>query len=286
MRVITLNQTNLERSDLTNSIYTYAFPISRIFKEGDYISVGSLNIFYSFFAISAENRNNTYEYIWYDNLGSATFTVTIPNGTYTIEQLNFQLQQTMINNGHYLVNLQGDYVYYLEFQPNPVKYAFQFNSYPIPTALPAGWSNPSGLTFPAVATTPQLTILANEFQSITGINAGTYPSPVQATNYSKASDFTPHLTPFSSFIIRSSLCRNNLANPNDSIYAFAPEVGFGSIINPENHSLIWNAITPGVYNNFRIQFCDQNFRPLQIRDTSLLLQLVLWIRDEDGDLVE
>jgi hypothetical protein len=286
MRILTLNQTNLDQSEPSNSIYVYNFPISRIFKEGDYIAVSSLNIFYSFFAISQEYQNNTYNYVWYDALGPATFTVVIPNGTYTIEQLNFQLQQTMIQNGHYLVNNSGDYVYYLEFQPNPVKYAFQFNSYPIPTALPGGWSNPGGITFPAVATTPQLVLLSNRFQNITGINAGSYPSPVQNTNYSKTSDFTPQLTPFSSFIVRCSLCRNDLANPTDSIYSFAPDSGFGNILNPQMHSLVWNKVTPGVYNNFKIEFADQNYNKLQIKDTSLLVQIALWVKDEDGEMVE
>jgi len=289
MRTLTINQTNLDQNDLTNSSYIFNFPVSRNFKEGDHIAIGSVNIFYSFFSVSASYKNQNLQYIWQDTLGSTTVNLTIPEGNYTVGQLNYYLQQVMISQNHYLINPSGDYVYYLELQENPVRYAVQLNVYPIPTVLPLGWSTPIGFPgFPLVSLSPQIVILPlpQQFSNIIGFAPGTYPAVPAVANTSILSTFTPQVTPFSSFIIKCSLVRNDLSNPNDSVYSFGPDVGFGSIINPTLRSLVFNKITPGTYNQFKLQITDQKFKQLNIRDTSLLIQLVLWIEDEDGALEE
>lgn len=271
MKTIVLNSTNAVSGD--NSRYVYNFPVSAQFNEQDEISISSLNLYYSWFNFSASLSNNTFSYIW--PVGPVTINITIPDGFYTANTLNSYLQSVMITNNHYLIDGSGNYVYYLELVENSSAYAIQFNSFPIPTALPAGYSSPAGWSgYPAVASTPQIVIPSTNIRNNLGFSAGTYPTVVQATNYSKISDFTPQFSSVQSVLVSCSLVNNVLAIPPNIIFGFAPtDVTFGSIINPSITYPIWNQVTPGTYPNFTIQFLDQNFQALPIRDTNLVIML-------------
>ena len=271
MKTLILNSTNVVVGD--NSRFNYTFPVSATFDKDDEIAVSSINIYYSWFNISSSLGNNTFSYTW--PVGSITINITIPDGFYTANTLNSYLQSVMITNNHYLINGSGNYVYYIEFVENSSAYSIQFNSYPIPTALPAGWSAPAGWTgYPAVASTPQINIPSSNIRYILGFNAGTYPTVVQATNYSKISDFTPQFSPVQSVLVSCSLVNNILAIPSNILFSFAPtDTTFGSIISPAITYPIWNEITPGTYPNFQVQFLDQSYQALPIRDTNLVLCL-------------
>jgi len=272
---IILNSSNVVAGS-NNSIYRYNFPQGSVKFNKSKVAVASISMYYSWYNILASLGNNTFTYTWYNFAGSAVFTITIPDGFYDVASLNSYLQSQMIANGHYLVDANGDYVYYLEFVTNSTYYSIQFNSYPIPTALPASYTNPAAITFPAVATTPQITISANAFRNIIGFNAGTYPNPVQTTTYSKLSDFTPQVSPVQSVILSCTLLNNKYSNPGTILYSFSP-VGttFGSLIqsNPPQFSFI--DIQSGNYNTFDITFLDQNFNFLKINDNNLVVQLLI-----------
>jgi hypothetical protein len=235
-----------------------------------------VSIYYSWFNISATNNNNTFQFVWPTFAGSTTYTVTITDGYYDIPGLNSYLQQFCITNGLYLVNATGDYVYYLEFVTNSNYYAIQLNCYPVPTALPVGWTNPGSITFPVVASTPQLIVPATEFTTLIGFNAGTYPAAFQATNYSKLSDFTPQVTPIQSLILACTLLSNKYSNPNTVLYSFSPAgTTFGSIIQSQPAFPSWVDIADGSYSFFDIQFLDQNFNNVILKDTNIVVQLLI-----------
>ncbi len=60
---------------------------------------------------------------------------TIPDGYYDIPALNAYLQFIMIQNGHYLVDANGNNVYFLEIVYNPTEYLCQVNSFCLPGSL-------------------------------------------------------------------------------------------------------------------------------------------------------
>ena len=282
MRTLIISGSDLVPNDFFNNKYSYQFPVGSVSFKDDQIAVSSVQIFYSWFNISSATtgsryNNNSFQYVWYDNAGSTTYTVTIPDGYYTIETLNAYFQSVMISNGHYLRNSSGQNVYYLELTENPTYYAVQFNSFAIPTALPAGYSNPAAITFPAVATTPQIIISStNNFQDIIGFNPGTYPNPVQSTTYSKISDFTPQVSPVSSVVMTCSLLQNRYAIPNTLLYSFtASGTSFGDLINEKPPELSFNDIADGAYNSIEISFLDQDLRDIKINDTQLIVLLVI-----------
>jgi hypothetical protein len=289
MRTLIISGQNVVSNGF-NDTYTYRFPVGAVDFKDDQVAVSSINMYYSWFNITTSNtgsryNNNVFQYVWYNNGGSATRTITIPDGFYTVEDLNAYLQSQMVANGDYLVDSLGDFVYYLELVENPTAYAIQFNSYPIPTALPAGFTNPAGITFPAVATTPQIIILStNNFDNIIGFNAGTYPTPVQATNYSKISDFTPQVSPVSSLVLSCTLLRNTYAIPNTLLYSFSSAGStFGSLISIQPPEMSFVDIQDGSYTDFTIQFRDQSLNRVFINDSNLVVMLT--IRDKKEYLI-
>lgn len=287
MRLISLNKQNVDTTDPTNATYSYRFPINHTFEKGDHIAVSTVSLWYSNPAISDQYFNTRFTYYWINGAGaSTTHNITIPEGTYSIPQLNFFLQQKMIENGHYLVNDVGDYVYYLELQENAVVYGAQLNTYPIPTSLPLGWTNPASMPFPPTSFTPSFSVDDIEFGKLLGFNVGIYPALLtQTTNFSKTSDYTPQITPVSSFTIQCNLVQNRMAVPSGQIFAFSPDKSYASLLSPEQNSLVWNEITPGVFSTLEIKITDQLFRRLKIIDTNNLFGLAIWKVNEDGPLV-
>lgn len=72
------------------------------------------NLWYSFYNVSTQYNNNTFQYT--NNLAQVR-TVTIPNGNYTIIQLNNYLHYVMKNNGDYTV-VSGVDTFDIEIEPN------------------------------------------------------------------------------------------------------------------------------------------------------------------------
>jgi hypothetical protein len=285
MRTIILNSTNLVAGS-NNSALTYLFPAGAVEFKNDLIAVSSISMFYSWFNINAQlYNNNKYNYIW----RGVSYTVTMPNGNYSVAELNTYLQNVMIANGHYLVNSASQNVYYLEWILNTSYYAVQLNSYPIPTALPSGWTNPAGLTFPAVAETPQIQILStNNFKDIVGFNAGTYPNPVQATVYSKLSDNAPQVSPISSIILECDLINNPYSTPSKLIYSFAVpnSVSFGENIAIQPPEFVFNEIQNGFYNQLTLTFRDQQLRTMVIQDPQMVILLTIKKKEQvNGKLI-
>lgn len=272
-----INNTNVLPFD--NSRYKYRFPSTNKF-EKDQIAVSNVFINFSWFNITTQNNNNSFQYIWTDGSGTTTHDVVLPDGAYEVSTINAYLQFVMLNNGHYLVDNNGDYIWYLELVTNPTFYAVELKSYPLPTALPSGWTNPASIVFPATASTPQFVIPSTNITTLLGFPAGTYPSAVQTTTYNVLSPNTPQIQVVQSVIILCSLLHNSLSLPNTILYSFTTgSRSFGQLISFSVPELVFTDIQDGFYDQFEIQFVDQNFKPLAIRDTNLVVQLVVRKRD-------
>jgi hypothetical protein len=150
------------------------------------------------------------------------------------------------------------------------------NTYPVPTALPAGWTAPALWPgYPPLTLTPRLIVPSTNFTKIIGFNAGTYPA-ASAVNYSKLSDFTPQITPVQSVIVSCSLVNNKMSVPSSVLYSFGfTNVSFGSVITVEPTQFSFIDIQDGNYPYFDVQFLDQDFNALQINDTNLIIQLLI-----------
>jgi hypothetical protein len=156
----------------SNNRLVFRFSSSTTFKNAR-VALKSVTMYYSWFNISAAYNNNRFQYTWFDNTGelNTTVTVTIPDGSYSIETLN-------------------------EY--------FQINCYPMPTSVQNAstyqYVKPVGATwaYPPVATTPQIIINStNEFKTLLGFDAGSYPAILQQTKYDVLGQHVPQIDPVS-----------------------------------------------------------------------------------------
>ena len=272
-----LNSSNLDANGYNNR-YTFNFPVGSVhFKKGSKLALSSVSIYYSWFNISPVYNNTSFQFTFTTASGTTTYTVNLPSGNYSVSNLNSYLQQFCITNGLYLVNGSGNFAYYLEILTNPTYYSVQVNCYPFPTSLPSGWTNPGGLTFPATASTPQLIVSStNNFGSVIGFAAGTYPSAVASTTQSFLSTLTPQVSPVESLILTCNLLNNRYNVPNTILYSFSPAgVSFGNIIQSSPNYAAWIPIQEGSYSNISVSFVDQNYGPIQINDPNLVVQLLI-----------
>jgi len=278
MKTLILNANNVV-DNTYNDTYTYQFPAGAVEFKDDQVAVSSISMYYSWFNIVQRvYNNNSFTYTWTDGL---TYTVTFPDGGYyTIADINAYFQSVMFANKHYLYNTtSGKILYYLEFIENSVFYAIQYNAYVVPTVLPTGFALPAGATWalPAVATTPQITILStNNFGLLLGFSAGTYPTTVpQVSTYSLTSNITPQLSPVSSLVMSCTLLNNRYSNPSTLLFSFAPNVTFGSLITVQPPELSFVDIQDGQYTNFTVTFKDQLLRTIDINDNNVVIMLTI-----------
>jgi hypothetical protein len=289
MRTLVLNYNNLVQDGQNNKM-VYKFPNSVLFNN-HYLAFAACSMYYSWFNISAELKNNTFTYNWQGSSGTyTTYTITIPDGLYEVDVLNQLLQFNFIKNGHYLIDNNGLNVYYAEFQINEPRYAVQINTYLIPTSLPTNWTAPAGFAFPVTTFNPIIT-LPSLFNNILGFTAGFATAQNQSNSYtpptsnyvSKLANGTisyistspPNIQPNSSILFSISNIDNAYAQPTSIIYTLVPNVGVGQIINERPPNFIWNKLIPGTYNELRLTILGTDLNPIKINDPSITIVLVI-----------
>jgi hypothetical protein len=109
--------------------------------------VSSAQISYSIFNLTDIYNNNRFHLSFPTGSSANTatdFIITVPDGIYTIDDLNSFMQQYAISNGLYLIDGTGNSVYYTPaLYLNTVSYAVQLLLYTVPRTLPSGFTQPS-----------------------------------------------------------------------------------------------------------------------------------------------
>ena len=289
MKTIIMNQTNLVRNGQNNQL-TYKFPNSVQFKKST-IAFAGVSMYYSWFNITSTFGNNTFSYNWLDGAGaSTTYNVVIPDGLYEVEQLNEYLQFIFIQNGHYLVDGGGNNIYYAELLVNSTRYGVQINTFSFPTALPAGYSNPSGMPFPPQSFNPIITLPPNineilgyvpNFATNQNLNnayvppVSQYVSKLGNGTLSYISTSAPNIQPNSSLLFALSGIDNAYAVPTSIIYTLVPQVGVGELINEKPPEFIFTRLIDGTYNELRLTILGTDLNPIKINDPSITIILVI-----------
>lgn len=266
-------------SNSFNNTYRYNFPQGSVTFKNSKVALTTVNMYYSWYNITTNYNNTSFQIIWPIGAGTSTYNVIMPNGFYDVSALNDFIQQFCITNGLYLIDASGNFVYYIELLENASYYSVQLNCYGIPTSLPSGYSQPSNwVGYPAVAYTPQLVILStNNFGNIIGFNSGTYPAAQQTTTFSKLSDFTPQVTPIQSILVACTLLNNKYSNPSTILYTFTSGgTAFGNLISSSPNQYSFVDIQDGQYTNFDVQFLDQDFNKIFINDTNVTISLEIY----------
>jgi len=241
------------------------------------IAISSVTIPYSWFNITQAYNNNMFQFTWY---GSSTtvYTVTLPNGFYSVSDVNNYLENFMIANKLYLIDSNGLYVYYIQLYTSVTYYSNQILCFPIPISLPVGYTAPVGWPgYPAVTSTPLFTILNNKFQSYLGFTFGNYPSVTQITSFSVLSNLlSPVGSTVNSITVRCSLVNNASCMPTDIMDSFPIEnSSFGSNLNYTPTFEKWVSLNNGTYSSLIIYFVDQNFNTIYMNDPNVSVTLLI-----------
>eukprot|EP01035_Chromulina_nebulosa_P025411 gene25411-33163_t len=275
MRLIILNSSNFVASE--KNLYSYTLPSSVKFDTGTKVGITSLSIFNSFFNITSDLGNNTLSLKWNANSGGSTLNITIPNGYYSVSDLNGLLQFYMFSNGWYMLKTNGDIVYFFELLQNASLYAVQMNSFPLPSVAQAtalGYSLPPSPTFSlspdgVTAYLPQL-IFPSGFGNLIGFDARTYPSTANLTkNQSITSTKTPIINPVNSIIFTSNLINNPYAIPNSILMSMNLSGSIGTLMSHSASDVIWSNIASNIYNKIEVRLFDQAFNKLVINDPDM-----------------
>ena len=265
-----------QNSSIPNQ-YVYNFPSTQMFKNHE-ISLLQFSIYNSFFNIEA-SRNNNNVTLYFNALIPTTHVFTFTDGFYSLSDLNYALQNFCVINDLYMVDVNGNNIYFVEILANAISYATQLNFYPIPTSAEATtkqWTLPPSATwnFPVAATTPQLAI--NESLGVLmGFDLGTYPSAPLNSNQQFLSNFAPTLSPISSVFLTCNLINSPYSNPSNIIGNTAITSAFGNLIIMKNSNQTFLSIIPANYNSIQINLLDQNFQNLKVIDREVVIVLVI-----------
>jgi hypothetical protein len=284
---LVVNSSNVANTN-TNATYQYKF-INGGFRidEGMEAMVSSAQIPYSIFNITTVYNNN--RFIIGFPTGSATnsytvFNLLFPDGFYTINDIRNFIQQYCINNGLYLINSAGDYVYYVDVEQNATYYANQILLYTVPRSLPTGWTQPTNWigysTFSSDRTPYVQFQVANQFHEYMGFNNGIYPPGAtttgNTTNYSILSNKLPPIGSYvNSIIIHCSLVNNTVVSPSDILDAFQiTDTKFGSNIEYQPSVEKFVKLQPGSYSSMILTLTDQNNNPISLLDPNILITIL------------
>jgi len=185
MKTIVLNSTNFVPG--SGNVFQYNFPSAVSFAKGDRIGLASLSVTNSTYNISAARANNTVtiqwptitptsNYVkgqtsWSINYTMNSYPFFIPDGYYTVSQLNTYLQLQMFNQGLYMTSNAGaSTIYFFNIVAVTQQYGVQISAFQLPSfnALQTnGWAPPTG-------TVPTLPIpgLTGALNGTTYANAG------------------------------------------------------------------------------------------------------------------
>lgn len=273
--VLLINQTNATSQ---SNVFSYKFPNGSVTFKDREIAVSSIIIPYSWYNITSQYLNTSFTLIvpTTDGVTNTTLNITIPDGFYTISQLNSFIQKQLISSNFYLVNANAQNVYYIEIVANSNLNLAQINCYVVPNALPIGFANP-GWILPAIGTRViQFVVNNSAFGSLIGFTNATYPSnQTQASTYSVSSNQMPQISPVSSLLCSCSLVNNILSSPSNILTSIPITSAFGTQIIFSPNEFIWVSVLDGTYSSFNVIFTDQSNNIIKLTDSNVTINLVL-----------
>lgn len=273
--LIILNTTNY----VGGNTYTLKFPSATNFKDAK-LSLYSFSMYNSTFNISQHLNNNKLYFKWFDQ---TEYTFTIPDGYYSVNDLNTFLHYQFIVNNLYAVNSSGSsYIYFVQFQTNSVQYKCEIDTFYVPSATNAqtlGYKPPNGATwsFPESNSLVQLTICPGLKSYFGMTNQTQFPSSMSDTikNYQFLSTSTPIVSPIFSYILTTNLVVSNF-NQSANVFAQFPiNVKFGDLINITSVQDSRIDIKDGIYSEINVRLWTQDFEPLPFQDSELTLFLIV-----------
>ena len=244
--------------------------------NGDTLSLVSLSMYDSWNNVSSQFDNLSCSYVW---TNGTTYHVVFPEGKYAVNDLYGYLQMVMFNNGHYLLDGNGKPVYYLSFVVNPVYYTITLTCSLVPAVLPSGYTNPNAVVLNKV---PQLVTGNNNSGKLIGFANGTsFPATLSNVPAQFNSTLIPEISPVTEINVICNWVNDNRFSQYPSVIdSFVSDVGSGQLINYKPPVVMRYPVNNGTYSGITIEFVDQEYRPLQIKDRNQMqVRLELTIKE-------
>jgi hypothetical protein len=245
--------------------------------------VSSVSIPYSWNNVSTYYNNKTFSLIFPTAATTVTYSFVLPDGFYTVNDINYFIQQTCISNGAYLIDSSANNVYFTNMAYNATYYSIQVLLFSVPTDIgtytrPAtGLYSLTGTGLPSTAYTPQLIIpTSGSIGTIIGFASGTFPAAQTTTSVSLLSTLTPIGTTVNSLIMQCSLVSNRVTVPSDILDSMPiTNTSFGSniVYDPSFEKFV--NIANGTYSGFTITFRDQNLNDIYAKDPNTSITLMI-----------
>ena len=240
-------------------------------------------IYNSSYNISSALNNNQFTINW---LGTS-YNCTIPDGYYSISDLNIVLQYNLTKNKLYCYNTtnSSQVVYNFALSVNASRYGVQLDINYIPASTATFWNNYSqpvtpGWTKPTVNTYPSITFSTN-LEKLLGFDTTitTYPAtttvPTGETSKSFLSPTYPILSPVFTYILTCNLVHNKLSNIPNLFHQIPLDKGYGQLLCntlPIGTGLSCNQTQ---HNYLEICLYDQDYKNLQMVDPELTLTVLI-----------
>ena len=279
---LVLNSSNVANTS-TNTTFKYDFVQGGFTADNCEMCVSSISIPYSWNNVSTYYNNKTFSLIFPTAATTVTYSFVLPDGFYTVNDINYFIQQTCISNGAYLIDSSANNVYFTNMAYNATYYSIQVLLFSVPTTIgtytrPAtGLYSTTGTGLPTTAYTPQLVIpTSGSIGTIIGFASGTFPAAQTVTSQSLLSTLTPIGTTVNSLIMQCSLVSNRVTVPSDILDSMPiTNTSFGSniVYDPTFEKFVH--IANGTYNGFTITFRDQNLNDIYAKDPNASITLMI-----------
>jgi hypothetical protein len=262
---IVFNSNNITDKN-TNAYFRYDFksPINLTDRE---IALVSVNAYYSWRNIT--ETNNKLSYTW---TNGTTYDIEIPVGFYEVSDLLAYCQFVWRQNGHYLATTDKN-VYYLDFVVNPTNYTIDIITYPVPSSLPDGYTDPTG-NFP-FATGNQHPIFsfnpASKLNEILGFESGfSTPASTSSTSNVYSSTLVPNVNPNSSVTVVMDEVYNEFNGGVGELYTIVPDGQIGSLFVDRPNAPVYLPFKHGTFNGLSMRLINaQTGMPITIIDPQL-----------------
>ena len=277
---LVLNSSNVSNTS-TNTTFKYDFVQGGFTSDNCEMCVSSVSIPYSWNNVSTYYNNKTFSLIFPTAATTVTYSFVLPDGFYTVTDINYFIQQTCISNGAYLIDSALNNVYFTNIAYNATYYSIQVLLFSVPTTIgtytrPAtGLYSTTGTGLPTTAYTPQLIIpTSGSIGTIIGFASGTFAQTT--TSQSLLSTLTPIGTTVNSLIMQCSLVSNRVTVPSDILDSMPiTNTAFGTniVYDPSFEKFV--NIANGTYSGFTVTFRDQNLNDIYAKDPNTSITLMI-----------
>jgi len=273
---LVLNSSNVV-SGSNNTRYKYDF-IGGGFRANDMeICISQASIPYSFYNISSSYGNNTFSLILPTAGTTQTIAVTLPDGFYSVVDIQNYIQQVLITNLFYLIDGAGNYVFPFLLTYSQTYYKVQLICATIPNAAAMatlGYTQPVGAPALPTATTG-VQFVVGTIGTVIGYVAGTYPAVATSSSQNFLSTLTPVGSTVNSLVFRCNLVDNNVIMPSDIMDGCSINTQFATSIIYDPSFEKWVTLRDGNYSNLVFTISDQNLNAIYALDPNIAITLMI-----------